>query len=167
MHAVLQTIDLATGEALEAAARSQAIGEGVADQVERIVRLAENARRSEPVREALISGRYWREVFVAAQVGPALIEGFIDLLYEGPDGYVVVDYKTDSVPDEAAIDRVMERYEIQGATYALALERALGVAVSRVEFVFTEPRAVRPIAALAGAKERALALIERETAVPA
>ena len=160
VHAVLQSIDLATGEGIDAAAASQSVAEGVADQASRIVRLVNSARESAAVQEALRSGRYWREVYVGAEVGGMVVEGFIDLLYESADGYVIVDYKTDSARDAAAIDRAMERYRIQGAVYALVLERALGRSVDRVVFVFTEPRTERLVPDLAAAKEAAVASIE-------
>jgi len=152
VHAVLQTVDLATGAGLADTARSQAVAEGIADEESRIARLAENARTSAAVREAVASGRYWREVYVGAEVEGVLIEGFIDLLYETPDGLVIVDYKTDSARDNEAIDRAMERYRLQGASYAMVLERALGRPVARVVFVFTEPRQERRVDDLEGAK---------------
>ena len=39
----------------------------------------------------------WREVPIGAPTEGAVLEGFIDLLFEGPDGLEVVDYKTDDV----------------------------------------------------------------------
>lgn len=153
VHAVLQTIDLQTGAGLDDAARAQAVAEGIAGEGARIARLAENARQSAAVRAALASGRYWREVYVGTQVEGATVEGFIDLLYEGPEGLVVVDYKTDSARSLDDIARAMERYRRQGAAYALALEAALGRQVADVRFVFTEPRHEEPIGELAAAKQ--------------
>lgn len=152
VHAVLQTIDLGSGAGLEDAARAQAVAEGIAGEWARIARLVENARQSAAVRAAVASGRYWREVYVGTQVEGATVEGFIDLLYEGPDGLVVVDYKTDSARNLDDIARAMERYRLQGAAYALALEAALGREVAGVRFVFTEPRHEEPIRDLAAAK---------------
>ena len=63
----------------------------------------------------------------------------IDLLYEGPDGYVVVDYKTDALPGDGAIDDAMQRYRPQGAAYALALSEALGRPATRCVFLFLTP----------------------------
>jgi hypothetical protein len=37
---------------------------------------------------------------------------------------------------DADLDHAVERYRLQGATYALAVQRALGVAVSRCLFLF-------------------------------
>jgi ATP-dependent helicase/nuclease subunit A len=152
VHAVLQTIDLGTGDGIVDAARAQAVAEGIADEAGRVARLVENARLSRAVRDAVASGRFWREVYVGTEVEGATIEGFIDLLFEGPAGLVVVDYKTDSARSTEDIDRAMTRYRLQGAAYAVALEAALGRPVAEVRFVFTEPRAERAIDDLTGAK---------------
>jgi ATP-dependent exoDNAse (exonuclease V) beta subunit len=147
VHAVLQTLDLATGEGLAEIARNQAVAEGIADEAPRIARLVENCRTSNAVREAL-AGRHWRELYVGAPVEGALVEGFIDLLYESPEGLVVVDYKTDSVRSAAEVEQAMERYRLQGAAYAMVLEQALGRTVARCVFVFAEPKMEVEVAGL-------------------
>lgn len=168
VHAVMQTLDLRTGEGLQAIAESQALAEGIAGEAHRIARLAESARTSQAVQAAVASGKYWRELYVGVEIAGTLVEGFIDLLYETAEGLVVVDYKTDSVRDEADIATAMERYRLQGAGYALALERALGRPVVRATFVFTEPRAERDVTDLAAVKAEIEAkLAAREPAIPA
>jgi ATP-dependent helicase/nuclease subunit A len=145
VHAVLQTIDLASGAGLAETANTQAVAEGIADEAARITRLAESARTSPTVQAAVASGKFWRELYVGASIDGVLVEGFIDLLYESADGLVLVDYKTDSARDPAAIDRAMERYRLQGAAYALVLEQALGRPVAGCVFVFSEPRTERAV----------------------
>ena len=148
VHAVLQSIDLATGDGIPGAARAQAAAEGIAGRTEEVARTVAATLESPSVREAVATeGRYWRELFVATPVDGVTIEGFVDLLYETPDGLVVVDYKTDRVPTDAELDAVMARYRLQGAAYALALEEALGRPVARCVFVFVQPT---------GARERAI-----------
>ena len=49
---------------------------------------------------------------------------------------MVVDYKTDAVPDDATLAAKLARYRLQGATYALAVEEATGETVARVVFAF-------------------------------
>jgi hypothetical protein len=56
----------------------------------------------------------------------------VDLLYRAGDEWVVVDYKTDRGADAAVL---RERYAPQGAAYAVAVERATGRGVRRVDFV--------------------------------
>jgi ATP-dependent helicase/nuclease subunit A len=137
VHAVLQTVDLATGDGLEATARAQARAEGVAEREAEIRALAASALQAPVVRTAVEQGRTrWREVPVAAMVDGVLVEGFIDLLIDTPDGLVVVDYKTDQVPSDAELDAAVARYSVQGAAYAVALETALARPVVRCVFVF-------------------------------
>jgi ATP-dependent helicase/nuclease subunit A len=89
------------------------------------------------VRTATAPGtRAWREVPVAAPVDGVLVEGFVDLLVETPDGFVVVDYKTDRAPAAADVDAALARYTPQAAAYALAIEAVLGTPVARAVFVF-------------------------------
>ena len=163
VHAVLQTIDLATGEGVVPAARTQALAEGIPDREGEVRRLAEHVLAAPIVRTAAAAGRYWREVPVAAAVGDRVLEGFVDLLVETPDGMVVVDYKTDQVGDEEEIERAMSRYSVQGAAYAVALTDGSGLAVSRCVFVFAQPSGAieREIRDLAAAMQQARDALER------
>lgn len=162
VHAVLQSIDLASGDALDGAARAQAAAEGIPTRADEVARLVSSALRSSAVQEAVASGRYWRELYAGAPVGGTVIEGFIDLLYETPDGLVVVDYKTDAVPGAREIDAAVERYRWQGAAYAVALEQSLGRPVARCVFVFARPSGAleREIEDLPAAKNAVRALLQ-------
>ncbi|MFM8305173.1 MAG: UvrD-helicase domain-containing protein [Actinomycetota bacterium] len=168
VHAVLQTVDLTDGAGLEAGARAQALAEGVPERADEILDLAASALRAPVVRDAVTHQRpYWREVPVAATVDGVLIEGFVDLLVETPDGLVIVDYKTDRVPAAVDLDAALERYTVQGGAYALALETALGRPVARCVFVFarrTEPLE-RAVTDLRGAVARARAALGASTAI--
>ena len=139
VHAVLQSIDLATGEGVEDRARAQAVAEGVPDREEEIARLAHVAVGSEIVRRAVASSRIWREVPVAAPVANGSLHGFIDLLFEEPGGLVVVDYKTDAVSEEQ-LPEIMQRYRLQGGAYAHAISRITGKPVKEVVFLYLQPK---------------------------
>ncbi|MFA9430805.1 UvrD-helicase domain-containing protein [Egicoccus sp. AB-alg2] len=137
VHAVLQTVDLATGAGLEAAARAQVAAEGVEDRLDDVVALARAALGSASIREAAQRPR-WRETYVATTVGDTTLEGYLDLLYRDADGgLVVVDHKTASSARD--LDQRLERYRWQGGAYALAVERAVGEPVRRVVFLFLTP----------------------------
>jgi ATP-dependent exoDNAse (exonuclease V) beta subunit len=140
VHAVLQTVDLATGRGLEAIARAQAAAEGLPQREAELVRLARVALDSDIVRRAVASGRWWREVPVAAPVGETVLEGFIDLLFEEEGGLVVVDYKTDVLESEEAIAERTEHYRIQAGAYTLAVQAAAGKPVKEVVLLFLQPR---------------------------
>ncbi|HEV8207113.1 MAG TPA: UvrD-helicase domain-containing protein [Acidimicrobiia bacterium] len=159
VHAVLQTVDLATGDGLDATARAQALAEGIPQREAEIRALARSVLQSSTVRGAVTGGRYWREVPVAAIVDGVTVEGFVDLLIETLEGLVVVDYKTDQTPTDDEVDAAMERYRAQGAAYALALERALGAPVARCVFVFARRR--RPVEREVEDLRAAVAAVER------
>lgn len=147
VHAVLQHADLAdaTGADVASLAAWQAQVEGVVGAASEIETKSRAALASPLVRRA-VRGRWWREVHVGAPVasivdGPVpgtvdLFEGFVDLLFETDAGLVVVDYKTDTVSDDAAVDAALDRYTPQGAAYAVAVEAATGRPVTEVHFLF-------------------------------
>ena len=138
VHAVLQSIDLNSGAGIEETARAQARAEGIPLRADEIAELARAAVGSGIARRAVASGRFWREVPVAAPVGDGALEGFIDLLFEEDDGLVVVDYKTDAVGAEDTADAA-RGYELQAGAYALAIERAVGRPVKEIVFLFLRP----------------------------
>jgi ATP-dependent helicase/nuclease subunit A len=140
VHAVLQSVDLATGQGLEDTARAQAAAEGVPQREAEIVKLAHTALDSDTVRRAVASGRWWREVPVGAPVGETVLEGFIDLLFEEEGELVVVDYKTDSLETEEEIAAKSGHYRIQAGAYALALQQATGRSVKEAILLFLQPR---------------------------
>ncbi len=135
VHAVLQTVDLATGEGIEATAAAQAAAEGVIGREEQIAALARSALSTDIAREAVACG-FRREMYVAAPVAGRTLEGYVDLVYRTGVGLVVVDYKTDVWHDERDLDEKVARYRLQGASYALALETVTGERVARCVFLF-------------------------------
>jgi len=144
VHAVLQTVDLATGEGLDVIARAQAFAEEVPDREAEVRALAASVLAAPTVREAAHAGwPCWRELPVGAMVDGVLLEGFVDLLVRTPDGLVVVDYKTDRAPGDDELDARAAHYTPQGAAYALALQEVLHEPVVRCVFVFALP----PVAA--------------------
>ncbi|MCY4529874.1 MAG: PD-(D/E)XK nuclease family protein, partial [Chloroflexi bacterium] len=155
VHAVLQVVDLRSGSGVEDIAMAQASAEGVPGRADDIGRLARRALESPLVKRALESGRWWRETPVAGPVGDGIVEGFIDLLFEEEDGFVIVDYKTDALGSDEEIERAMARYRLQGGGYALALSRATGVSVKEVSFLFLEPNRAVTVENLSGAMREA------------
>jgi ATP-dependent helicase/nuclease subunit A len=126
VHAVLQFADLHTGANIPSLAAAQAAAEGVLGREDTIERLARSALRAPIVAEG-INGAHWRELFVATEVGPTVVEGYIDLLVRHPTlGLVVVDYKTDQVPPGPERADRLHRYGTQLAAYGLALQQLLG-----------------------------------------
>ncbi|HEY2215357.1 MAG TPA: PD-(D/E)XK nuclease family protein, partial [Acidimicrobiales bacterium] len=138
VHGVLQTIGLADGAGLDEAMLSQCEAEAVAERAADVRALVLQALGAPSVVEAAASP-FWREVYVCTPVGERLLEGYIDLLYRGPDGLVVVDYKTAATSNPEALDQRVEGYRSQGASYALMVASATEEIVSRVTFLFLTP----------------------------
>ena len=160
VHAVLQAIDLATGEGIGDRARAQAAAEGIPEREGEVARLCRDAVDSKVVRRAVASGRYWREVPVAAAVGTGSLHGFIDLLFEEDGELVVVDYKTDSVSEEETHEAV-GRYRLQGGAYAHSIGQVTGKRVKEVVFLYLQPKREERLEDLAGAVADAAAAAER------
>jgi ATP-dependent exoDNAse (exonuclease V) beta subunit len=138
VHGVLQTIDLATGAGLDEAVAAQCEAEAVPRRADDVRRLVLAALESPSVREAA-SCPHWREVYACTPIDGRLLEGYIDLLYRGPDGLVVVDHKTAATSDPDELDGRVEGYRIQGASYALTVGASTAEPVSRVTFLFLTP----------------------------
>jgi len=142
VHGALEVLDFSTDDPADVI-REQAIAEGLLGDLTTIDALIRAGLASDSVRAAADS-RHWKELYVAAPVDDAedapVVEGYVDLAYleDGPGGpgLVIVDYKTDAVADDDDRAAKVDRYRIQGATYALAAERATGRTVHRVVLCF-------------------------------
>ena len=141
VHSVLQAIDLTTQEGIENLARAQAAAEGISQRADEVARLAKRACDSEPVRRAIASGRLWREVPIGAPSGNGVLEGFIDLLFETPQGYEIVDYKTDDIR-ASEMETRMDHYRVQGEAYAELVRTITGKTPEAVSFVFVSSNQV-------------------------
>ena len=135
VHSVLQTIDLTTDDKLEETAAAQAANEGIPERTDDVVKLVRNALNSEAVKRAVASGRYYREVFVSAPIDKCSVDGFIDLLFEEDNQFVIVDYKTDAI-EEVPSDSKKDQYLIQAGIYALAVSRITGRPVKDIILLF-------------------------------
>ena len=138
VHGVLQGIDLASGEGLVAAVAAQSAAEGVMGRERVITALVRSALSSNLVQRAAVRP-HWQEVYVGCPLGGGVLEGFVDLLYRDDDGLVVVDYKTDSWRSTDDLDAKVDRYLVQLAAYAFAVETAVREAVSRAVLLFLSP----------------------------
>lgn len=85
--------------------------------------------------------RSWREVYLVVKDGERYVEGYIDLLTEGPDGLIVIDYKTDKADTPEARAGKHARYAPQLAAYAQALEQATSQKPVATTLVFAHPKA--------------------------
>jgi ATP-dependent helicase/nuclease subunit A len=127
----------------------------IVDYVDTVGALVRSALSSDAVVLARTNTAF-RELYVGAPVGDVMVEGYVDLLIQTPDGLVIVDYKTDSASSPAEIDAKLAAYELQGAAYAVVLEESTGLDVIDCRFVFCKVSGAieRSVVDLAGAKQR-------------
>ena len=123
VHAVLQTVDLVTGDDIDETAAAQAAAEGVIGREHDIAALAPSVLASHTVREAVATDDYRREMYVATRVEGHTLEGYVDLVYRTAEGLVVVDYKTDAWRDDPISTPRSPATGSRARSYALASKR--------------------------------------------
>lgn len=75
--------------------------------------------------------------------GPMILQGVADLLFQAPDGWVLIDYKTDYCgPDALKLDALIESYRPQTNLYRFMAERALEAPVAQCFLVFLQGQRV-------------------------
>jgi ATP-dependent helicase/nuclease subunit A len=151
----LEQLDLRAPTAVDAQVRHQCDREGIAQHVPTVAAMVRAALAS-PALQLARDHPHHHELYVIAPVGERVVEGYVDLLIETPEGLIVVDYKTDSAQSPAEIDAKLSTYELQGASYAVALEVVTGQPVIDCRFVFCRPGGAieRSVVDLPGAKAR-------------
>ena len=151
VHALLERLppagSLPGPDVIGRAAAAAALEAGLArDDETEIARLVRAAYATSLPARLSRAGRYDPEFPFAVTLhdersGSVLLEGRIDLLIEEPDGCVLVDYKTDSVPrgqDPASfVNQRAGIYRPQAAAYAVAIE-SLGVKVRSALLLFLD-----------------------------
>ena len=130
VHGVLQFADLRHGGDIDRLADAQCAAEGILGMSETVAALARSALAA-PIVRSTRDLEHHRELFVAAEIDGRVLEGYIDLLVRTPDGFVIVDYKTDQWSDAGMRDERVARYRRQLAAYGVAIERVLGRARGR------------------------------------
>ena len=75
---------------------------------------------------------------------PVLVRGSIDLVFEESDGWVIVDYKTDSVPGGKP-DALVDKYAPQVRLYADSWERITGEKVKEMGLYFSRANLFAPV----------------------
>ncbi len=139
MHAVLQSVDLASGADVAAAVAAQCVAEGVERHSAVVTGLVRSALASPTVQRAAAC-RHWRETYTATtRPDGTVVEGYVDLIpREDDESLVVIDYKTDAVPAGALPVRAAY-YRPQLQAYVDMLRAATGVADIRPVLLFLHP----------------------------
>lgn len=148
VHGTLQAVG-GDRSLVDGVAAAQALAEGIPTLATAVASFVRSALGT-PVVERAFASEHWSELYVGSTGDDALVhEGFIDLLFrEGDGSLVIVDYKTDEIPDAAALTARAVHYAPQLQEYARMLEVATGER-ARAELVFLrsdgEPGRVVPV----------------------
>lgn len=140
VHAVLQAVDLSTGEGIDAAAKLHATAEGVGERTEEIADLARATLQVPVVQRAALSANVFREAYVGVPLeeNQTGLEGFIDLAFVDDNGHmVIVDFKTDRIAEDADLTAASTPYRTQLGAYAHAISKATGLRVSEAWLVYS------------------------------
>ena len=134
VHRIMELCDLGDGSSIGRVAGAVAAELERPDLADEAAKLAAVCWRAAPVRAAAMAGpgAVYRELPIGVLIDDVVVRGAVDLVYLDGDEWVVVDYKTDRAPEAEALH---ERYESQGAAYALAVEAATGGVVREVVLV--------------------------------
>jgi len=141
-HGVLERLDLSDGNNLKALCRMETFEysiPGSAEKLEAVIRQCLGHPLMDRVRKAK---RLFREVPFCVNLDDHIVEGKIDLLFEEPEGWVIVDYKTDHVSGEA-LEHRFQGYREQGNWYARAVRKVTGEKIKEVIFFFVRAGEVR------------------------
>ena len=97
--------------------------DGEPDDLDDLIGLVGRVRASDTWRRATAADKLLSEVPFAAPdaadgVTPRIIEGVVDLAFLEPDGWVIVDYKTDVVDDSDNLEARRRQYRSQVEEYA-------------------------------------------------
>ncbi len=139
VHATLQSVGLDADDAtIEAFARAQAVAEAIPDRAGEVAELVRRALRTDAARRARSATRALREVPFVVHVDGAVLEGFVDLVIETPEGIEIIDWKTDSVAEDR-VDERLRSYALQAGLYVLGVEAATRRPVRAVTYVFVQP----------------------------
>lgn len=129
VHEVMQRIALDRPEDAEFLAAQACSAAGIPDAVD-AVSAAARAILAAPAVTAAAGKPCWREMWICDEVDGVLVEGVIDLMYEGDDGLVIVDFKTNP-ETEAEFAEAAGAYRTQVARYVQLVEKLTGRAVAR------------------------------------
>jgi ATP-dependent helicase/nuclease subunit A len=146
IHQLLEAAAGNPGVDLAQLARERLAGQELpADLAGKAEAEARGVMRSELWRRAMASPRRLAEPpfelldDAAGSTAPVVLRGAIDLIFEEPGGWVLVDYKTDEVAEAHLAERARS-YAPQLDLYARAWERCTGLKIKERWVYFTKPQ---------------------------
>jgi len=101
------------------------------------VRGAETWQRAQAAEATLVETPFALSIDSGGDNGvPIVVEGVIDLAFREPDGWVIVDYKTDVVDDPDNLEQRRRQYRAQVDAYAAHFEKITGEPVKERQILW-------------------------------
>ncbi len=113
------------------------------EEKEELNRMVEDTVNSSLIQRACKS-KFYREVPFTVEMDGWILEGLVDILFEEPEGVVIVDYKTDEVTG-SELEVRFQTYRLQALFYALAVHTATGKNIQEVNIYFVKTGLVKKI----------------------
>ncbi len=112
-------------------------------------------------------GTLYRETDFVIREGGRVLRGTIDLLFKTPQGWTILDYKTNRV-DEAGAEAKARYYDLQLLVYASAVKKIAGETPARLLLYFAAPGVVKEVAVTPAVLAKAEAAVaDMQTAIAA
>jgi len=142
IHGVMENLSEDNSRMLDDLVRSQCTALDIQPTDETIIELKRPIEHFMKTHLFEQSGEGSRECRIDWQLDGHTITGYIDWYREDEDGIHILDYKASRVTDDQ-VSGEAARYELQLATYALALEEALGKPAVSTTLIFLADDATR------------------------
>jgi ATP-dependent exoDNAse (exonuclease V) beta subunit len=137
VHQVMEVVDLAAPGSIEPVVHAVCSEFGLLDRQDEVQELVAQCLASPSIARAVAAEQCWREVPFTIPWENGLAVGRIDLLFVEDGRIVIADYKTDDVsPSPEAIGEAVESHRSQAEVYAAAANKATGLDVAEVVFIF-------------------------------
>jgi ATP-dependent helicase/nuclease subunit A len=146
VHQALEAAQRGAGEHIRAMCRAALLDndlpvrdDGEPDDLEDLIALIEGVRPSDTWQRAQAAEARLVEAPFAVSIderGSVLVEGVIDLAFREPDGWVIVDYKTDMVAEGDNLEARRKQYRDQVDAYAAYFERITGAPVKERQILW-------------------------------
>ena len=112
--------------------------EGISQKSNEVENYVRKALGTKTISE--LANNYYREVPISGKIGSRFYSGYIDLLIENEDHFLIVDYKTDTIDKREGTLEKAEKYSTQLATYSILLRDFVKSKKIRAKFLFLNSR---------------------------
>lgn len=137
VHRVMNIIDFeATDETIKNLCQQCGFNEGIHSQLEinKCVEMVKRALAIPMLTEPKVE--ITREVPISGKIEGMYCEGYIDCLAKTSSGYVIIDYKTDTIDNHRPLDTKITLHSFQLAFYSLLLKQVLNIERCKAVLLF-------------------------------